>query len=424
MRVADETALAAGAAGLAAGAAATTIVGASVPPGVAPVDPQARGVPSGGMIEAGYPTGASAEAAYYDAGSGRTGWYAIAAFLALIGLVVGGVLLFQALSGRAENGEPVQFTLPDYTNMPLADVLEDLDDRGLRADPISEENAQFPTEFVHRTDPVAGTLMLENQLVRVYFNPDRQLVPIPQVVGQPLEDATMLLEAEGFEVGEITTRVSSTIGEGTVLESNPPADTPTLQGTRVDLVVAGAPDGIPVPDSVISLDEQSARALLEAPPYQFVVTTALRSSATITAGIVIEIAPSVGTLVPVGGEVTIVVSSGPAPVTVPTVIGQTEGSAINTLRAEGLVPSVVYNNVAPGSPDDGRVTAQSLNAGGQVPPGTPITITVGRAQQPVTTTSPPTTAPPTTAAPTTAPPTTAAPTTAAPTTAAPTTAAP
>ncbi len=52
-------------------------------------------MPSGGMMEAGYPTGASAEAAYYDAGSRRTGWYAIAAFLALIGLVVGGVLLFR-----------------------------------------------------------------------------------------------------------------------------------------------------------------------------------------------------------------------------------------------------------------------------------------------------------------------------------------
>ena len=138
--------------------AAATTIGESV----APVSPQAGAVPSGGMMEAGYPTGASSEAAYYDAGSGRTGWYAIAAFLALIGLVVGGVLLFQALSEPSETGEPVQFTLPDYVNMPLDEVVADLIDRDLRYETIAEENALFPTEFVHRTDPIAGTLMLES----------------------------------------------------------------------------------------------------------------------------------------------------------------------------------------------------------------------------------------------------------------------
>ena len=74
-------------------------------------------------------------------------------------------------------------------------------------------------------------------------------------------------------------------------------------------------------------------------------------------------------------------------------------------------------DVNAGSPDDGRVIAQSLAAGSLADPGTEITITVARSLQ-VQTTLPPT-VPPTTAAPTTVPPTTAAPTTAPPTTAAP-----
>ena len=87
---------AAAAAGAVAGAttvnptAAPTTVGPSMPP-------RSATVPSTGMIEAGYPTGASADAMYYDTNQSKTGWYAIAAFLALIVLVVGGVLLFLSL---------------------------------------------------------------------------------------------------------------------------------------------------------------------------------------------------------------------------------------------------------------------------------------------------------------------------------------
>jgi eukaryotic-like serine/threonine-protein kinase len=47
----------------------------------------------------GYPPGASPDARYYEEGPSRTGWYALAAFVALLALIAGGVLLFQALSG-------------------------------------------------------------------------------------------------------------------------------------------------------------------------------------------------------------------------------------------------------------------------------------------------------------------------------------
>jgi serine/threonine-protein kinase len=119
-----------------------------------------------------------------------------------------------------------------------------------------------------------------------------------------------------------------------------------------------------------------------------------------------EIRPGPGELVTKGSDVLIIVSDGPEPVRVPAVVGRTEAQARNTLTEEGLVPSVSYVDVAAGSPDDGRVVAQSLPAGSQVDPGTGITITVGRAVAPVTTIPPTTT---TTTAP--APPTTSAPTT-------------
>ena len=90
----------------------------------------------------------------------------------------------------------------------------------------------------------------------------------------------------------------------------------------------------------------------------------------------------------------------------PAVVGRTQAQATNTLTEQGLVPNVAFVDVAAGSPDDGRVIAQSLPAGSQVDPGTAITITVGKAVAPVTT-LPPTTTTTTTTIPsptTTAPP--------------------
>ena len=170
------------------------------------------------------------------------------------------------------------------------------------------------------------------------------------------------------------------------------------------------------------MTELEARSLLEGDPYTFVVTTAVQSSSTIPEGTVIQVNPAPGALVAKGSPVTIVVSTGPEPVTVASVIGQTEGRARNRLTDDGLVVRVIYQDVDAGSPDDGRVVALSLSAGSITPRGTEITVTVARSVQAATTVPP--TAPPTTAAPTTAPPTTAAPTTAAPTTAAPATTVP
>ena len=186
---------------------------------------------------------------------------------------------------------------------------------------------------------------------------------------------------------------------------------------EVDLVVAAPPQSVQVPGEVVGMTELEARSVLEGPPYEFVVTTNVTSSATIPAGIVIEIRPGPGELVPQGGNVLIIVSSGPEPVTVPAVVGRTEAQARNTLTEDGLIVDVVYVDVPAGSPDDGRVTAQSLPAGSQTDPGTLITITVGRALEPATT-LPPATTTSTTSTTTTPPPATDAPTTA-PTTSAP-----
>jgi serine/threonine-protein kinase len=399
-------ALAAARAGVAGAVAAGALAGATTvnptvaPTGMMPGAARADSVPSKGMVEAGYPTGASADAMYYDTNPSRTGWYALGAFVALILLVIGGVLLFQALGGEEGDAEPAQFVLDDYTNRPLEEVIADLTAKNIRFVTTPEESSLVAVNFVVRTDPPAGTLILKDDTVEVFFNPDPQLVPVPNVVTLPITEASSLLAADGFVVGTITNEERDDLAAGTVISSDPAAGTPALQGTVVNLVVAAPLSSVQVPGDVIGMTEVEARALLQAPPFDFVVTTDVRSSPTVPAGTVMEIRPGPGELIAKGSDVLIIVSNGPEPVRVPAVVGRTEAQARNTLTEEGLVPSVSYVDVPAGATDDGRVVAQSLPAGSQVDPGTAITITVGRAittVPPPTTTTTTTTTPPTTA---------------------------
>ncbi len=382
---------AAAAAGVVAGA--TTLNPTTAPTGMMPTAAaRSTTVPSTGMMEAGYPTGASADAMYYDTNGSRTGWYALGAFVALILLVIGGVLLFQALGGDGSGGEETtQFVLDDYTSRPLPEVTADLTAKDIRFTTTREENNLVPPNFVHRTDPVAGTLILQDQIVEVFYNPDTQLVPIPNVVGLSSEAARTRLATDGFVVGEITTVEREDIAQDTVISSDPAPETPALQGSEVNLVVSAAPSSVQVPGEVIGMSEIDARGVLSAPPYEFVVTTDVRSSPTVAANTVMEIRPGPGELVEKGRDVLIIVSSGPEDVRVPVVVGRTEAQARNTLTEIGLIPVVNFQDGNFGAAEDGRVISQSLPVGSRVPPGTEVNVVVARNTAPPSTTIPPTT---------------------------------
>ncbi|MBA3606043.1 MAG: Stk1 family PASTA domain-containing Ser/Thr kinase, partial [Acidimicrobiia bacterium] len=118
------------------------------------------------------PTGSSTAAHYYEPGPSRTGWYALAAFFALIALGVGGLLLFNALSGDDAAGSR---TLDDYVGQPLDVVTAALDDLDLVYDSQPEESTVVAENVVHRTDPVAGTVVVDDQVITLFFNPPPEL---------------------------------------------------------------------------------------------------------------------------------------------------------------------------------------------------------------------------------------------------------
>ena len=248
-----------------------------------------------------------------------------------------------------------------------------------------EENAVVAEDFVHRTDPVAGTLVTEGAVIKLYYRPTPDLVQIPNVAGRTLQEARDILGAEGFSVEDVSEE--NELDSGLVIRTEPAGGERVRQDTKIKIVVSGGPQQIAIPASVIGDAVDIATDLLESEQYGFEVVTESQQDAEIPAGTVIATRPEPGTLVARGSTVTLVVSSGPGQVTVPPLKGLTEAVARNSLESNDLQASVAYDELQPGDPNDGLVISQSLTAGTAVDRGTVVSLVVGRATAPVTTTS-------------------------------------
>jgi serine/threonine-protein kinase len=349
---------------------------------------------------AAYPPGASPEARYYQDHNSRTGWYALAAFVALIALVAGGVLLYQGLTKEGE-ATTTALTLDDYVNQPLQSVTGALTALNLPYEVFPEENPRVNQDFVHRTVPEAGTVVAEGTVIELYYNPTEALVIVPNVEGRTLADATAILGAEGFRIEEVT-ELSGDLVAGLVIRTEPAAESAVPQEQVIRVVVSGGPDQVAIPATVINDPVDVATALLESAQYGLVVTTVDQVDENIPAGIVINTDPAPNVLVPRGSTVQLIVSSGPGQVRVPPLVGLTEGQARNLLDEAGLGADVSYQVLEPGDPRDGTVLEQSIPSDQVVDKGTTIIIIVGQAVVAETTTTSTTT----TTTTTTVPPTT------------------
>ena len=175
-------------------------------------------------------------------------------------------------------------------------------------------------------------------------------------------------------VGNITTSSSNTVPAGNVVSQSPSAATSVAVGSAVDLVVSSGPALISVP-SVTGLSQAAAEtAITNAGLAVGTVTTT--SSSTVAAGNVISQTPGSGAQVTAGSSVDLVVSSGPALVTVPNVVGLTYSTATANIGAAGLTVGSVSTVLTRRS--CGVVNSQTPSGGSNVPAGSAVNLVVTR----------------------------------------------
>jgi serine/threonine-protein kinase len=199
-----------------------------------------------------------------------------------------------------------------------------------------------------------------------------ETVQVPDVVGLTEAQATAALQNAGLVSGAVSQVATTAIAAGTVAMQSPLAGTTVDKGASVDLLIAQSPATPSVPGVTGQTQAHAVSVLQNA---GFVVTVDRASSASVPSGEVIDQNPTAGVAARTGSTVTITVSTGPALVAVPDVIGATQADAVNTLTAAGFTSHVTLHT---GGGPVGTVIGQSPAAGVKAADGSTVIITVAQ----------------------------------------------
>lgn len=220
---------------------------------------------------------------------------------------------------------------------------------------------------------VAAVLAVAGVAVGIVLLTQPKEVTVPGVVGQQMQVATRRLEAVGLEVAIETVHSDTEVNE--VVAQDPKGRRRVEKGTTVTLKVSRGPGTIDVPP-VDGLTFDKARAKLQNAGLS-VGDPIERNDDSVPVGQVIKSTPPAGTNVERGYEVRLYVSTGPAQVAVPNVVGYTQADAEAELAGAGFTSTVTEQESA--DAEVGEVISQDPASGGSADPGSTIALVVARA---------------------------------------------
>lgn len=197
---------------------------------------------------------------------------------------------------------------------------------------------------------------------------------VPRVLDLGATEAKQRLEAQGFRVRVEDQQTDVSTPKGGVVWQDPPPGVVVPPNTQVAIVVSEGPPDVPVPD-VTDFPRLLAERVLAAAGFKIGRVDTLPASN--EPGIVIQTRPASGPGRPAGTPITLVISSGPAEVTVPTVIGLPLAVARERLEVLGLQVGTVTGRSQPGRVE-GMVLEQRPSGGSRVARSTKVDFIITR----------------------------------------------
>ena len=172
---------------------------------------------------------------------------------------------------------------------------------------------------------------------------DTDEVTMPNILDWNKDQAEKYLKALGLNMIVLTNVDDSGKADGTILSQSEPEGTKVSKGKDIYVTVAGEVENVlkkEVPN-VVGMDEQTAKQTLY--DYKFLVEIDFEYSNTIEEGLVSSQNPAEGKKVKEGSVVTIYISRGKAPVTIPTdLAGKNVNVAKYILTEAGFTVKVTY----------------------------------------------------------------------------------
>jgi serine/threonine-protein kinase len=203
--------------------------------------------------------------------------------LALLAFLTGVLVFNYLLMPRLIHGVG-QVVVPDLANLTVEQAEQALRPLGLQ---ISRSGERFdpavPRGFILSQDPEAGARVRGQKRISVLVSLGEEYSSVPELFGESLRGARALIERSGLRVGAITRAPSDLVGEGSVVDSDPGAESVHLRDTPVHLLVStgSGEDSFVMPD-LVGREIGGVRRQLESFGFRVVTASGAASLGTVT----------------------------------------------------------------------------------------------------------------------------------------------
>ena len=199
--------------------------------------------------------------------------------------------------------------------MNVDDAKRALLELGLTPEIQYEVNTAYDEGTVLRASVQDGLMIDKNTVIVMTVAQGEDGVLVPAVTGKSREEATSILEKEGFVVN-VTESYDASVENGYVISQSPEADTTAPKGSSITIRVSqGAEDTkVRVPDLIGRTEEEATISLIESGLAVGTVTTTTNEDTSLIDKVCYQ-SYSMGSYVDKGTVVDIKISTGPADVT-------------------------------------------------------------------------------------------------------------
>ncbi len=296
----------------------------------------------------------------------------------LIGLAV--ILLLALVGGIVAlvlAGRETTVAVPDVAGKAQAVAMADLTRAKFEPVAVERFDPKIQRGIVISTDPAGGDRAKEGAQVQVYVSKGQEMQDLPDVVGEPYEEAKATLEQLDFKVSR-KDEPSREHGRGDVAAQTPAAGR-VPKGTTITLTVSTGMPRTTVPNVQLK-GVDTAKAEIEKANLKWNVVE--RETNKRDPGTVVGQDPAPGTDVAEDSTVTITIAKAPPPppvdttptdttppgtIAMPDVVGNNAADAAAKLTQQGFPPPT--SGIDPNSNEpDGTVVGQNPPAGTMVDP--------------------------------------------------------